>query len=263
MELRNKRLFLFDLDGTLYLGETLFPFTKELLATLRKTGRDYLFMTNNSSKSVADYVKKLRRLGIPAEESDFVTSAQATLEYLLETCPGKMLYVCGTASLQAELTAGGFQVTADYRQAQAVVMGFDTELTFRKLEDVCRILTQCEVPYLATNPDLVCPTEFGSVPDCGSVCAMVYNATGRRPKVLGKPETAMVRLAMARKGASPGETAVVGDRMYTDVQCGLNAGVASILVMSGETTPEILAAYPGKPTLVLPDCGAILRAIQE
>ncbi len=263
MELRNKKLFLFDLDGTLYLGETLFPFTKELLATLRATGRDYLFMTNNSSKSVADYVKKLRRLGIPAEESDFVTSAQATLEYLQETCPGKALYVCGTASLQAELAAGGFQVTADYRQAQAVVMGFDTELTFRKLEDVCRILTQREVPYLATNPDLVCPTEFGFVPDCGSVCAMVYNATGRRPKVLGKPETAMVRLAMARKGAAPGETAVVGDRMYTDVQCGLNAGVASILVMSGETTPEILAAYPGKPTLVLPDCGAILRAIQE
>ena len=141
MDLRALRLFLFDLDGTLYLGETLFPFTKELLATLRKTGRDYLFMTNNSSKSVADYVKKLRRLGIPAEESDFVTSAQATLEYLRATCPGKALYVCGTASLQAELAAGGFQVTADYREAQAVVMGFDTELTFRKLEDVCRILS--------------------------------------------------------------------------------------------------------------------------
>ncbi len=263
MELRNKKLFLFDLDGTLYLGERLFPFTRELLATLRRTGRDYLFLTNNSSKSVADYVKKLRRLGVPAQEGDFVTSAQATLAYLRRAHPDRTFYVCGTGSLAAELAGGGVRLTNRWEEAQGVVMGFDTELTFGKLEDVCRILTRGEVPYIATNPDLVCPTEFGFVPDCGSVCAMIENATGKRPRVIGKPETALVELAMARKGRTKSETAVVGDRLYTDIQCGLNAGVTSVLVMSGETTPALLAAAPQKPDLILPDCGAILSEIIE
>jgi len=255
---------LLDMDGTLYLGNQLYPFTAPLLEKIRATGRKYLFMTNNSSKSVEDYVKKLAGMGIAATKEDFITSSQATAHYLKAHHPGKRLYVCGTASLAQELEGEGFTVTADLQQVECIVMGFDTELTFRKLEDVCRLLlTKPELPYIATNPDYVCPTEFGSVPDCGSVCQMIFNATGKRPVVIGKPSPLMPLLAMEKTGCAADRTAVVGDRIYTDICAGLNAGVTTILVMSGETTPEILAGSQEKPHLVLSHCGEILSALQS
>lgn len=262
--LKSIQLYLFDMDGTLYLGERLFEFTRELLDTLKATGRRYLFMTNNSSKSVEDYIKKLEKLGIPALKEDFLTSSQATAWYLQKHHPGKTLYVCGTRSLQRELRQAGFTVTEDVEKTQCIVMGFDTELTFRKLQDVCYLLsTRGDIPYIATNPDYVCPTEFGSVPDCGSVCDMVFNATGKRPVVIGKPSPLMPELAMDKTGFSKEETAVVGDRIYTDIKSGLNAGIAGILVMSGETTREILEESPDKPDLVLEDASEILKAIEQ
>ncbi|HIQ68253.1 MAG TPA: HAD-IIA family hydrolase [Candidatus Faecousia excrementigallinarum] len=262
--LKSIQLYLFDMDGTLYLGERLFEFTRELLDTLKATGRRYLFMTNNSSKSVEDYIKKLEKLGIPALKEDFLTSSQATAWYLQKHHPGKTLYVCGTRSLQRELRQAGFTVTEDVEKTQCIVMGFDTELTFRKLQDVCYLLsTRGDIPYIATNPDYVCPTEFGSVPDCGSVCDMVFNATGKRPVVIGKPSPLMPELAMEKTGFSKEETAVVGDRIYTDIKSGLNAGIAGILVMSGETTREILDESPDKPDLVLEDASEILKAIEQ
>lgn len=262
--LKSIQLYLFDMDGTLYLGERLFAFTRELLDTLRATGRRYLFMTNNSSKSVEDYIKKLKKLEIPAVKEDFITSSQATAWYLQKHHPGKTLYVCGTRSLQRELRQAGFTVTEDVEKTQCIVMGFDTELTFRKLQDVCYLLsTRGDIPYIATNPDYVCPTEFGSVPDCGSVCDMVFNATGKRPVVIGKPSPLMPELAMEKTGFSKEETAVVGDRIYTDIKSGLNAGIAGILVMSGETTREILDESPDKPDLVLEDASEILKAIEQ
>ena len=263
-DLTDIRLFLFDMDGTLYLGERLFPFTVPLLEAIRAAGRRYLFMTNNSSRSVEDYVRKLARLGIPAAPEDFVTSAQATVWYLQKERPGARLYVCGTDSLQRELTGAGFPVVnGDPDAAECVIMGYDTELTYQKLLDVSRLLTERPgLPYIATNPDLVCPTEWGYVPDCGSVCTMIRNATGRTPLVIGKPEPLMPRLAMERCGVGPAQTAVVGDRIYTDVKSGLNAGCRGVLVMSGETTPEILAASPDRPDLVLRDAGEMLKALK-
>ncbi|MBQ9974546.1 MAG: HAD-IIA family hydrolase [Oscillospiraceae bacterium] len=261
--LQQVKLYLFDMDGTLYLGDRLYDFTVELLDTLKATGRKYLFMTNNSSKSVADYIKKLAKLGIEATREDFITSSQATAYYLKEHHPDQRLYVCGTASLKRELEMEGFTVTQNLDEVDCIVMGFDTELTFQKLEDVSRLLlTRKDIPYIATNPDYVCPTEFGSVPDCGSVCDMIFNATGKRPVVIGKPSPLMPLLAMERNGYTKDETAVVGDRIYTDVKSGLNAGITGILVMSGETTPEILAQSPDKPHLVLEDAGEILQAIR-
>ncbi|MBR4109058.1 MAG: HAD-IIA family hydrolase [Oscillospiraceae bacterium] len=260
--IRNIKLFLFDLDGTLYLGNRLYSFTIPMLVRIKETGRRYMFMTNNSSKSVADYITKLAKLGISATREDFITSSQATAYYLKKYHPGKTLYVCGTKSLIAELEAEGFLTTTDLEKVECVVMGFDTELTFQKLEDVSKLLlTRENLPYIATNPDLVCPTEFGSVPDCGSVCQMIYNATGRRPVVIGKPSALMPELAMEQTGYKKEETAVVGDRIYTDVKSGLNAGITGILVLSGETTPEILAASEDKPHLVLQDCSEILSAL--
>ena len=243
--LRGKKLFLFDMDGTLYLGNRLYDFTLELLDTLKKTGRKYLFMTNNSSKSVEDYVKKLEKLGIYATREEFMTSSQATAFYLHKHHEGKKLYVCGTESLKQELRMEGFAVTTDISEVECIVMGFDTELTFQKLHDVSfLLLTRPELPYIATNPDYVCPTEFGSVPDCGSVCDMIFNATGKRPLVIGKPEPLMPQLAMEHTGIPAAQTAVIGDRIYTDVKSGLNAGALAILVMSGETTQAILEASP-------------------
>ena len=244
--------YLLDMDGTLYLGDQLYPFTKELLKTFRETGRKYLFLTNNSSKSTEDYVKKLGKLGIEATTEDFQTSAQATAFYLKKYHPGKRLYVCGTASFQKELESQGFEITQDLEKTQCLVMGYDTELTYQKLIDVSKLLLgKPDLPYIATNPDLVCPTEFGSVPDCGSVCIGIKNATGKEPIVIGKPSPLMPQLAMDKLGVSKEEACVVGDRIYTDVKSGLNAGITGILVLSGETTLEILNESLDKPHLVL------------
>ena len=259
--LQNIRLFLLDMDGTLYLGDRLYDFTKKLLETMQDAGRKFLFLTNNSSKSVGDYVKKLAGMGIEAAAEDFLTSTQATIYYLQKHHPGKTLYVCGTKSMVRELEGAGFAVTEDREKAQCILMGFDRELTFQKLEDVSYLLLTRDIPYIATNPDLVCPTEFGSVPDCGSVCQMIFNATGKKPVVIGKPEGLMAELAMEKMGAAKEETAMVGDRIYTDIRCALNAGITGILVLSGETTREILDASPHKPHIVLENAGEILKVI--
>lgn len=260
--LKHIKLFLFDMDGTLYLGNRLYSFTSELLSRIKAKGSRYLFMTNNSSKSVADYIVKLEKLGIPACREDFITSSQATAYYLKKQHPTATLYVCGTESLKEELRREGFNVSDDISKTECIVIGNDTELTFKKLEDVCRLLlTRENIPYIATNPDYVCPTEFGSVPDCGSFCDMIFNSTKRRPVVIGKPEALMPKLAMDKWGCEPQETAVIGDRIYTDVKSGLNAGAVSILVMSGETDEEILAASEDKPDLVLKDAGEIMNML--
>lgn len=260
-KINNINLFLFDMDGTLYLGNKLFEFTPLLLETIKKKGKKYLFLTNNSSKSVKDYVKKLAGLGIEATEDDFLTSSMATSYYLKKHHQGATLYVCGTESLKEELRSEGFEVSEDISKTDCIVMGNDTELTFKKLEDVCKLLLSRDIPYIATNPDYVCPTEYGSVPDCGSVCDMIFNATAKRPIVIGKPTPLMPILAMEKYGVSPENTAVVGDRIYTDVKSGLNAGALSILVLSGETTASILEKSEDKPNLVLSDCSKIIPHI--
>ena len=262
--LKNMELYLFDMDGTLYLGDRLYDFTIELLQTIRQRGGRYLFMTNNSSKSVEDYIKKLAKLGIEATREEFMTSSQATAYYLHKHHEGQTLYVCGTESLKAELRRESFTVTTDLEQVECVVMGFDTELTFQKLHDVSYLLlTRKDLPYIATNPDLVCPTEFGSVPDCGSVCIGIKNATGREPIVIGKPSPLMPQLAMERFDTPKEKTCVVGDRIYTDVKSGLNAGITGILVLSGETTLEILAESEDKPHLVPESAAEILEELKK
>ena len=260
----NIKLFLFDMDGTLYLGNRLYDFTNELLETIKSIGGKYMFMTNNSSKSVRDYIKKLDGLGIKAEYEDFITSSQATAFYLKKEHQSSRLYVCGTESLKEELRREGFTLTDKVEETDCIVMGFDTELTFKKLHDVSFLLcTRPDIPYIATNPDYVCPTEFGSVPDCGSVSDMLYNVSKRRPIFIGKPEPLMPELAMEMTGYTKEETAVIGDRIYTDVKSGLRAGVLATLVLSGETTREILEASEDKPDLILESAAEIIPVIKK
>lgn len=259
--LQSKKLFLFDLDGTLYLGDKLFEGVRELLSAIRSCGGQYRFLTNNSSRSVAAYVEKLTRLGVAAEAGDFLTSVDALIHYLREHGgQNQRYYVCGTESMKSQLRAAGFTVAERREDADALLMGFDTELTFQKLEDACILLGQ-DVPYLATNPDWVCPTSYGFVPDCGSVCEMLWRATARRPVVIGKPEPLMPQLAMLEAGVSAQETLLVGDRVYTDIACGANAGVDTLLVLSGETKEEDLPTADPQPTFVLPDVAALLNIL--
>ena len=260
--LGNVKLFLFDMDGTLYLGDRLYDFTSELLSEIKKSGGRYMFMTNNSSKSVSAYIEKLNKLGIKAVKDDFITSSQATAYYLKKNHPNATLYVCGTQSLKDELIGEGFKITENVDETECIVMGFDTELTFKKLHDVSFMLCTRELPYIATNPDYVCPTEFGSVPDCGSVCDMIYNATGKRPIVIGKPEALMPILAMEHTGYLAENTLVVGDRIYTDIKSGIKAGTITALVLSGETTREILDKSEDKPDFVLESAKELIGIIR-
>ena len=209
------------------------------------------------------YIKKLKRLGIEAEYNDFITSSQATGYYLNKHHKGATLYVCGTQSLKDELISNGYTITENLDDVEVVVMGFDTELTFKKLEDVSKLLlSRPDIPYIATNPDYVCPTEFGSVPDCGSVCDMLYNVSGRRPVVIGKPEALMPQLAMEKTGYSRDDTLVIGDRIYTDIKSGIRAGTITALVLSGETTRDILEKSTDKPDFVLESAKELIDIIR-
>ena len=256
-KLGEKRLFLLDMDGTIYLDEDLFPGTKPFLADVKRLGGRYLFLTNNSSKSVKAYVEKLGRLGIEATEEDFLTSVDAMIDHLQGKAPYRLCYVFGTESFRGQLEQAGIPVTDTLSdEVDCLLIGFDTELTFRKLEDACILLNR-GVDFIATNPDWVCPTWYGSVPDCGSVCEMLFRATGRRPLVIGKPQPAMVQLAVKKTGYAPEETVMIGDRLYTDVASGVNAGIDTIFVLSGEGTLEDLAASDVKPAWTMQDISEV------
>ncbi len=259
-DLGGKRLFLLDMDGTIYLDEALFPGTLPFLEAVREAGGRYLFLTNNSSKSVDVYIRKLARMGIPAVREDFLTSTDALIAHLQSRPPYRLCYVFGTASFRQQLAEAGVPVT-DCRsdEVDCLLIGFDTELTFQKLEDACILLNR-GVDFIATNPDWVCPTWYGSVPDCGSVCEMLFRATGRRPLVIGKPQPEMALLALERTGYPPEAALMVGDRLYTDIAAGVNAGIDTAFVLSGEGTRAGLAGTQVKPTWVFEDIAALHRA---
>ena len=247
--LKDKKLFLLDMDGTIYLDEDLFDGTLDFLEYVRKIGGKYIFLTNNSSKSVDKYMEKLKRLGIETTPDDFLTSTNATVLYLKKQNYCK-IYAFGTTSFKEQLREADLPITDCLEEdIDCLCMGFDTELTFQKLEDACILLNR-GVDYIATNPDWVCPTWYGYVPDCGSVSQMLYNATKRNPKFIGKPEPTMALLAMEKTGFGPEETVVMGDRLYTDIACGVNAGISTIFVLSGEGTLEDVEQSDVKPEYI-------------
>lgn len=260
-ELQRKRLWLFDMDGTIYEEERVFDGTLDLLKKIVDCDGQYVFITNNSSKSVVDYIQKVNRLGIFANKDNFFTSAQATILYIKDRYPNAKVYCQGTKSLVMELIDANIDVTEDVEKVDIVLVGFDIELTTQKVRKTCEILSTQEVVYLATNPDLACPTSFGFVPDCGSICEMIKNATGQVPKYIGKPESIMVDVVRKKAHRRVDETVIVGDRLYTDIATGVNAGVATVCVLTGEATIDMINNGGIKPTLTFESVRDIADAL--
>ena len=253
INLEDKKLYLFDMDGTIYLGNKLFEGVDEFLKKIEKDNGKFVFITNNSSRSVVDYVKKLHNLGLTyVTEENFVTSTQAAKMLFKNKFGEGLIYAQGTKSFIKELVDSGLNVTEQFNEdAVAILVGFDTELTSEKLWNTSKMLTKKDIPYYATNPDWVCPVEFGYIPDCGSMCFGLEKATGKSPIFIGKPQPQMIYSAMEKFGFTKEQTIVFGDRIYTDIRSGYNAGVDTILVLSGEATMKDYEESPIKSTFVL------------
>lgn len=242
-----------DMDGTIYMGSTLFPFTKPFLKSLTDNGIGYSFLTNNPTKSQADYLKRLESLGIHATADEMYTSAISTIEYIKVHHPeARRLFLLGTPSMIKEFEAAGFESVADSadERPDVLVVAFDTTLTYSRL---CRATWWASqgVPYIATNPDWVCPTDQETIlVDCGSLQKCIEAACGRKADiVIGKPNPGMLDGIREKFGLQPDEIAMCGDRIYTDVRTAQNAGGVGVLVLSGETTLETAMQSTPQPDI--------------
>ena len=250
-----------DMDGTIYMGSTLFPFTKDFLAKLTRLGIGYSFLTNNPTRSIADYLKKLAKLGIEATDEEMYTTAVATIEYLKARMPEvKRIFALGTPSMIREFEEAGFELAAcdPNDRPDALIVAFDTTLQYDRL---CHAawLAQQGLPYIATNPDRVCPTDQPTVlVDCGSLTTCIEYATGRKPDlVIGKPNPDMLSGIMYRYNLQPDQVAMCGDRIYTDVATAQNAGGMGVLVLSGETTKETALNNDPMPDITCRDISVL------
>jgi NagD protein len=255
-KLRAIRHVALDMDGTIYMGNSLFPWTKDFLTGLSAAGIGYSFLTNNPSRNIGDYLAKLEKMGISATRDEMYTTALATIDYIRTHYPeARRLFLLGTPSMIAEFEAAGFESAADSAddRPDLLVVGFDMTLTYDRL---CRAAWWASqgLPYIATNPDRVCPTDQPTVlVDCGSMCACIEYATGRRPDItLGKPDPNMLAGIMERHDLEPHQIAMVGDRIYTDIAMAHNAGAFGVLVLSGETTAATAASADPQPHLTVP-----------
>lgn len=257
-----------DMDGTIYRGSTLFDFTRPFLARMDGLGIGYTFLTNNSSKSRSDYLKHLAGMGIEARPEQIYISTHSALDYLREAWPGvRKLYLLGTPSLSREIAEAGYALVEGDEEPDAVLVGFDTNLSFQHLCKAAWWIRQGK-PFIATHPDRVCPTDQPTVlVDCGAVCACLQSATGREPTaVLGKPDPRMLTGLLHRHGLRPEELAMVGDRTYTDMAMARRAGAIGVLVLTGETTAEAARACSPPPDLIVPslrELGEMLAGARE
>ena len=268
--LANIRHVALDMDGTIYMGMSLFDYTIPFLQSLREMGITYSFLTNNPSTSIPDYLKKLAGMGIEATEEEMYTTALATIDYIKTNFPeARRLFLLGTPSMISEFEKAGFESLPDSAEERpdVLVVAFDKTLEYSRL---CRAAywAQQGVPYVATNPDRVCPTDQPTgLVDCGSICKCIEHATGRQPDiVLGKPDPNMLTGVQARYGVKPEQVAMVGDRIYTDIEMAHNAGAFGVLVLSGETTLQIADEAPRQPDLIADSIkvlGELLRESRE
>ena len=249
------RCFLLDMDGTFYLGETLLPGALEFIQVLQDQGRDFLFLTNNSSHSQDDYAEKITRLGLPVDREKIFTSGEATARHLRAAHPEARVFLLGPPSLHAEFRAHGVEL--DDANPTHAVLGFDTTLTYAKMWRLCD-LVRAGLPYIATHADFNCPTPTGFMPDVGAMIALVRASTGRVPDlVVGKPSRMFVEAAAAKLGLPLGALAMIGDRLYTDIALGKTSGITTLLVLSGETRLEEVDGSPHQPDMIFADLAAV------
>ncbi len=234
--LKEKDTFLLDMDGTIFLGNELIDGALTFLDTLKQKGKKYIFLTNNSSKNKLIYVEKLRKLGIIASPEEIFTSGEATTRYLKRNHEGAKIYLLGTPALEEEFEREGFMLVKERgAEVDFVVLGFDTTLTYDKIWGACEYIAG-GVEYIATHPDFNCPLPNDAfMPDAGAMAAMIEASTGKKPKVIGKPNKEVVESIAHKYSLDKSKMAMVGDRLYTDIQTGINAGITSVLVFSGET----------------------------
>ena len=250
-DLLHARLFLLDMDGTLYLGDDVFPGAVDFINTLADTGRQYIYLTNNSSRAGTDYITRLRRLGFPCEAENVFTSGMATALYLNQHYAGKPVYLVGTQAFRRELLSYGIPLVEE--GAEIVVAGFDTELVYEKLDKAVHFLRR-GAHFIAANPDWVCPMPRGEVlPDCGSICALLTASSGVNPNYIGKPNRNMIDVISVMTGIPNEKICAVGDRLYTDIAVAQNAGSVSVLVLSGETDKKMVDEAERKPDYILAD----------
>ncbi len=259
-KLQSLQCFLFDLDGTLYLENQLIPGAKNLIRYLKDQEIPYYFLTNNSSRSALDYLAKLTQFGLAARKEQILTSGEATAIFIKKQEPGARVFLVGTPSLEREFLQHGFNLVE--QNPDYAVLGFDTTLTYEKIWRLCDLVRE-GVSYLATHPDINCPTENGFMPDIGSMIAMVAASTGRQPDVIvGKPHSPMIEAIKEKTGLRPNQLAMVGDRLYTDIAMG-KTGIRTILVFSGETKPKDLVDADFQPDYTMSNVEELLAVLRS
>lgn len=259
--LEQVQCFLLDMDGTFYLGDQLIEGALSFIDKLKETGRDFLFLTNNSSRSASHYVQKLARLGLATDEAHIFSSGTATALYLNREFKGKKIFLLGNESLKDEMRASGIIIDND--NPDLVVIGFDTTLNYEKMTMVCDYV-RSGLPYIATHPDFNCPTETGFIPDIGAIIAFIEASANRKPDIIiGKPYGEIVNGVLDRTGLKKEQLAMVGDRLYTDIRTGVDHNILSILVMSGETDEASRKASSIQPDLCFDRLACINPYLKE
>jgi len=261
--LEKTELFVLDMDGTFYLDSTVLPGSLEFLEEVRRLGKRYVFFTNNSSRSPETYIDRLAGMGCPIKREQIITSGDVMIRYLKTFYPGKSVYLLGTPDLRESFLRNGICLTED--MPDAVVVGFDKTLTYERLERACTYIRN-GADFLATHPDINCPTRDGFIPDCGAMCAAVTLSTGKKPRYVGKPYKETVDMVLELTGAKREDVSFVGDRLYTDVKTGVANGAHGILVLTGETKRADLLTSDTVPDAVfegLSEMGEIMRTMER
>ena len=262
ISLQNLKYFALDMDGTIYLGHQLLPGAKEFLDYLAISGRKYVFLTNNSSKNKQSYVNKLQELGLNANVNQILTSGEATALYIKARKPKARIFLLGTPDLEREFVSHGFTLTSS--SPDFVVLGFDQTLHYDKLTEACHLIRE-GVPFIATHPNINCPTNerSGYNPDVGAMLKLIYASTGKKAKIIGKPYQEIIDVLLEKLDCRREETAMVGDRLYTDIKLAENAAICGILVLSGETKQADLMFSEIHPDYVFAGVHELAVALQQ
>jgi len=247
-ELTTKQVYFFDLDGTIYLGNKLFEGVLDLIELLKAKGKNFYFLSNNSSISTNDYLKKLNRFNLNITRENLILSQHPTIDYLKKN-KIKKIFLMGTQSLKQEFTQEDFELTEE--DPEILVLAFDKELTYDRLVKATQFLLKDNLAYIATHLDNKCPTENSYIPDAGGIAALLYKATDRMPRVFGKPNKDMLLFKLEQLGIVPKDSVMVGDRLYTDIKMGKEAGVTTCCVLSGEITLEMIKNSEYKPDFII------------